>query len=207
MSPQQCPADGSQHVKPQAAGLLQQESPAHPLAGGLHGVSPHCVTLSAQTPVKQLPEQQSLSCAQAPPLTLPQPWSGQQTASAAHWAQTPAPWPQALWAVPAKQRPGWPGPFSQQPFGTPTWAQKAASHWHCWLAQWPWKRQIAQESPFLPQAPSPVPGWHWEVSSQQPAQQAPPGAPWQLRWSVRQVPVASQQPSGQVCAEQGPASH
>jgi hypothetical protein len=80
--------------------------------------------------------------------------------------------------------------------------QKAASHWHCWLAQWPWKKQIAQASPFLPHAPSSVPGWHWEFSSQQPAQQAPPG-PWQLRWSVRQTPLPSQQPVGQVVGEQG----
>jgi hypothetical protein len=88
-------------------------------------------------------------------------------------------WPQLLLAVPAKHKPGWPGPFSQQPLGEPTWAQNAASHWHCWLAQWPWKRQSAQLSPFLPHAPTLVPDWHWKFSSQQPAQQAPPG-PWQL---------------------------
>jgi hypothetical protein len=59
-------------VSPQAAGLLQQLPPAQPLAGGLQGLPWHCVTLSAQTPVKQLLEQQSLSCVQAAPLSLPQ---------------------------------------------------------------------------------------------------------------------------------------
>jgi hypothetical protein len=63
---------GPQQVSPHAAGLLQQLPPAHPLAGGVHGLPWHCVTVSAQTPVKQLPEQQSLSCVQALPLSVPQ---------------------------------------------------------------------------------------------------------------------------------------
>jgi hypothetical protein len=77
------------------------------------------VTLSAQTPVKQLPEQQSLSCAQATPLSLPQLWFAQQTVPAGQIAQIPALWPHWLLAVPAKHKPGWPGPFSQHPFGEP----------------------------------------------------------------------------------------
>ena len=174
--PQQCEPAGQQ-LSPHVTGRLQQLSPAQPLAGGVHGESPHRVTLSAQTPLKQLLEQQSLSCVQAPPLTLPQLWFGQQIVPAGQMAQIWALWPQALLAVPAKHKPGLPDPFSQQPFGAPVWAQKAATHWHSWLAQWPWTRQIAQPAPFLPHAPSSVPGWHWKLLSQQPAQQGAPPTP------------------------------
>jgi hypothetical protein len=77
-------------VSPQAAGLLQQLPPAQPLAGGLHGLPRHWVTLSAQTPVKQLLEQHSLSWVQVPPLALPQLWFAQQIVPAGqllalHW--------------------------------------------------------------------------------------------------------------------------
>ena len=64
-SPQQRPADGSQHVSPQTSGSSQQLSPAHCLAGGSHGVKPHWVTRAAQTPPRQLAEQHSPSTAQA----------------------------------------------------------------------------------------------------------------------------------------------
>jgi hypothetical protein len=120
VSPQHLPADAAQQVSPQLnTAWAQQVSPAHPLAGGWHGVPPQWSTGSAQTPLKQLLEQQSLSCAQAAPLSLPQLWFGQQCVPAEQTAQIWALWPQALLAVPAKHKPGWPGPFSQHPFGEP----------------------------------------------------------------------------------------
>jgi hypothetical protein len=75
--PQQWEPAGQQ-LLPQVNDWLQQLSPAQPLAGGLHGVSPHRVTGAAQTPLKQLPPQQSPSCVQAPPFSLPQFPFGQQ---------------------------------------------------------------------------------------------------------------------------------
>ena len=83
-TPQQCPAEESQQVSPQVSGLLQHVSPAHPLAGGSHWVLPHWLTVSAQTRLKQLPEQQSPSSAQPSPSSLAAQRSlpGQQTVPA-----------------------------------------------------------------------------------------------------------------------------
>ena len=73
VSPQHLPADVSQQVSPQVSvASVQQVSPAQPLAGGLHGVVPHSLTRAEQTPLKQLPEQQSRFRVQLPPLFLPQ---------------------------------------------------------------------------------------------------------------------------------------
>jgi hypothetical protein len=105
--PQHLAAAASQQVSPQVNGLLQQLAPAHPLAGGWHGVSPQWATGMEQTPLKQLLEQQSLSCVQACPLALAvQCW---------HWPL----WTLQVW--PVGQKPQEP-PQSSGPHCLP---------WHC----------------------------------------------------------------------------
>jgi hypothetical protein len=81
------------------------------------------------------------------------------------------PVPQAWLVFPARQNPGLPGPFGQQPSGRPTWAQKVASHWQCPLTQRPSRAKIhsAHSAPPVPQANCSVPGWQTKELSQQPA--------------------------------------
>jgi hypothetical protein len=74
-SPQQATVPGSQQVvsQPKTAGLpkislIQQTFSAQPRAGGLHVVPLHVVTGLAQTALKQMVEQQSLSWVQACPV-------------------------------------------------------------------------------------------------------------------------------------------
>lgn len=74
-SPQQATVPGSQQVvsQPKTAGepnisVIQQTFSAQPRAGGLHVVPAHWLTGSAQTALKQMDEQQSLSWVQARPL-------------------------------------------------------------------------------------------------------------------------------------------
>lgn len=112
--------------------------------------------------------------------------------------QSTPPKPQNWSVFPCSQKPGLPGPPRQQP------GQLLASHWqrprsHCSNGS-----QAMQREPPAPQAPSSSPSWHCPLLSQQPEQQAPPGA--QPRRSVRQTwkPFSRlQQPLGQVSAEQG----
>jgi hypothetical protein len=104
---QHLPADGSQQVSPQVNDRLQQLSPAHPFAGGWHAVSPQWVTGVEQTALKQLVEQQSLSCVHSCPLALAR--------QGVHWP---------LWALqvwPVGQVPHEP----PQPFGP------HCLPWHC----------------------------------------------------------------------------
>jgi hypothetical protein len=143
--------------------------------------------------LKQLAEQQSLSCVQACSLAFAH-WlpSAQHTVPAGqlpalHWH---CPW--ALQLVPAGQMrhctppvapqkrgspvmhcPGWPGPCSQQPSG-----QEIASQTQRPLTQWLPPSSVRhdwQTAPLMPHTPLAVPGWQKSFASQQPAQQAPPG--------------------------------
>jgi hypothetical protein len=115
--PQQTSLAGQQ-ISPQLFSVapLQQVLPAQPWAGGSHGLPSQWVTSAAHTLLKQLSEQHSLSRVQDVP-------SGKRHCS--------PPVPQKR-ESPVKHRPGWPGPFSQQPSG-----QKSPSHWHWPFAQWP----------------------------------------------------------------------
>jgi hypothetical protein len=102
VSPQHFGESGSQQFSSQQEWPISQQFPKQqPPLLVPHCVLPQVVTGSAQTKLKQLPEQQSLLSVQA------------ALFSRRHFAP---PAPQNL-GLSITQRPGWPGPFAQQPCG------------------------------------------------------------------------------------------
>jgi hypothetical protein len=294
-SPQQNWSAGQQATPPQArfSVPVQHAAPAQPLAGGSQTVAPHWVTRSAQTPSKQLPEQQSLSALQArksislhcpsqqsraveshpthasPPMpqllalggcwqdpvssqqpveqvaaSQAQKWStqGVPAGHTAHWRPAePQVWGVLPgWQVPVvgsqqlspphcthapppptqkggeygTQKPGFPGPFSQQPLHAPA----AQTHWPLALSQ-TWPKSVGPQVPQLPPQPSgpqclPVQSgvhaahcWFRQTSpAPQDAQLAPPSPQASFEVPGRQVPGSpgplEQQPFGQLCRVQ-----
>jgi hypothetical protein len=140
------------------ASSKQQALPAQPLADGEQNSVPQAVTRSAQTPLKQLPTQHSLSREQELPFGLSSLWQTwlQQVVPVGHFWHSSPPVPHLSLVVPPKQSPGLPGPSLQQPSGIPSSAQKVASHW-----QWPLTHRPAKQKPQLPPQPSGPHGpWH-----------------------------------------------
>jgi hypothetical protein len=68
---------------------VQQMVPPQPLASPPQETPPHSETMLAQTRLKQLSEQQSLSWVQVPPLPLAQLWSAQHSVPAGQVPQLP----------------------------------------------------------------------------------------------------------------------
>jgi hypothetical protein len=143
-------ASGPQHSSPQpkAAGPLQQESSAQPLAGGLHVESPHCVTRSAQRLLKQLPEQQSMDWQQTRPFGSPQRWSAQHCWPAGQLFAVQVHCPLAVQDSPGRQVPQ----FPPQPSGPHVLPVQSGVQTHCpWALHWPLSKQSWQSAPWMPQ--------------------------------------------------------
>ena len=163
---QESPQQGrSQQTSPHvwSAAPVQQVSPPQPLAGGSQTVDPHWVTRSAQTPLKQLPEQQSLSWPQArSSISLHSP-SQQSRAVESHATHASPPMPQLLalggcWQDPvASQQPPPQVPASQ----AQTWSTQGVPAGH--TAHW---------RPAEPQVWGELPGWQVPVVGSQ--QLSPP---------------------------------
>jgi hypothetical protein len=125
------------------------------------------VTRSAQTPLKQLPEQQSLSTLQLQPSTVAHRWPQ-------HTMQVEPNWPQSTHASPPEPQcwsppsPGWQEPVSsQQPP-----PQVAASQAQKWLTQGVPAGHTAHWRPAEPQVWGVSPGWQVPVMGSQ--QLSPP---------------------------------
>jgi hypothetical protein len=151
---QESPQHGwSQHSSPQQW-KSQQVSPQQPLAaGGSQTVAPHWVTGSAQTPSKQLPEQQSLSALHPQPSTVAHRWPQQTMQVVPNCPQSThasPPEPQC-WSPPS---PGWQEPVSsQQPP-----PQVSALQAQTWLTQGVPAGHTAHWRPSEPQVWGVLPG-------------------------------------------------